>query len=76
MYHFCYIIHMEKFDTSLRVLRAQHSLTQEELAEKVGVSRKTIVYLEKGDYVPSLTLAWKIAQVFHLSIEEVFTIKT
>jgi putative transcriptional regulator len=67
---------METFSTNLRVLRAQHDLTQEQLAERVGVSRKTIVYLEKGEYVPSLTLAWNIAQVFSLPIESVFTIHT
>ena len=66
---------MEIFETSLKVLRATHNLTQQELAEKVGVSRKTIVYLEKGEFVPSLSLAWKIATYFDLPIEEIFNFK-
>ena len=48
--------------------------TQEELAKLVGVRRETIGNLEKGKYNPSLVLAWNIAQVFGVSIEEVFTV--
>jgi len=46
--------------------------TQSELAKKVGVRRETIVFLEKGKYNPSLKLAYDIAQLFHMKIEEVF----
>ena len=60
------------FDTKLRALRAEHSMTQEDLANAVGVVRQTIAYLEKGEYMPSLGLAFKIAQVFGKEIEEVF----
>lgn len=56
----------------LKELREQFSLTQEELAGKVGVSRQTIISLEKGRYSPSLILAFKLAKVFNLPIEEVF----
>ncbi len=58
--------------TRIKVLRAKHNLTQNDLAKKVGVRRETIVFLEKGKYNPSLKLAHDIAKVFKLSIEEVF----
>ena len=56
----------------LKELRAKHHLTQQQLAEKVGVRRETIVFLEMGKYNPSLKLAWQIAQLFQCPIEEVF----
>lgn len=56
----------------IRELRARHNLTQEELALKVKVRRETIVFLEKNKYNPSLKLAFSIARVFGLPIEEVF----
>ncbi|WP_303968404.1 helix-turn-helix transcriptional regulator [Sporosarcina ureae] len=56
----------------VRELRARADLTQGELAERVGVTRQTIVALEKGSYTPSLLLAMNIAEVFMLSIEEIF----
>ena len=56
----------------IRELRARHNLTQEELAAKVNVRRETIVFLEKNKYNPSLKLAFSIARVFGLTIEEVF----
>ena len=58
--------------TRLKELRARDRLTQQELANQVSVRRETIVFLEKGKYNPSLRLAYEIAQVFKLSIEEVF----
>lgn len=60
------------FTTNIRVLRAEANLTQEELADRVGAVRQTIAYLEKGEYMPSLALAWKIAEVFHKPIDQVF----
>lgn len=54
--------------------RARLNLKQEELAKLVGVRRETIGNLEKRKYNPSLVLAWNIAQVFGVSIEEVFTV--
>ncbi|GGE69347.1 helix-turn-helix transcriptional regulator [Priestia taiwanensis] len=56
----------------LRELRMQHDLTQEGLSERVGVSRQTVISIENGRYDPSLKLAFKIAQVFHLQIEDIF----
>ncbi len=56
----------------IKELRAKSNLTQNELAQKVNVRRETIVFLEKGKYNPSLKLAYDIAQVFNLTIEEVF----
>ena len=58
--------------TRIKELRAKHQLTQEGLAKKVNVRRETIVFLEKGKYNPSLTLAHNISKVFSLPIEEVF----
>jgi uncharacterized HTH-type transcriptional regulator AF_1627 len=56
----------------IKELRAKHHLTQQQLAEKVGVRRETIVFLEMGKYNPSLKLARQIAQLFQCPIEEVF----
>jgi putative transcriptional regulator len=53
-------------------LREHNNLTQQDLAEKVGVSRQTIISLESGRYNPSIFLAYKIAGVFNLTIEDVF----
>jgi putative transcriptional regulator len=58
--------------TRIKELRARYDLTQEELANKVGVRRETIVFLEKGKYNPSLKLAHDIAKVLKSKIEEVF----
>ena len=59
----------------IRELRARDNLTQLDLARKVGVRRETIVFLEKNKYNPSLKLAYDIAQVFGMRIEEVFIFK-
>lgn len=56
----------------LKVYRAMHDLTQEELAEKAGVTRQTIIAIEKNKYIPSLELAFRISRVFKESIENVF----
>ena len=63
---------MEQLQTTIKQLRVEHNLTQEQLAEQVGAVRQTIAYLERGEYMPSLALAWRIARVFNKSIEEVF----
>jgi putative transcriptional regulator len=60
----------------IRELRARDKLTQMDLARIVGVRRETIVFLEKGKYNPSLKLAYDIAQVFSLTIEEVFVFES
>ena len=56
-------------------LRAKVEVTQEELAEAVGVTRQTIIAVEKGNYTPSVLLALKIAKFFKKSIDEIFDIK-
>lgn len=56
----------------IKNLRLVFDLTQEELAEKLEVSRQTIISLEKGRYNPSIQLAFKIARVFQCRIEDVF----
>ncbi len=56
----------------LRVCRAEHNMTQEELAARVGVSRQTINAVETEKYDPSLPLAFKIARLFGKPIEEIF----
>ena len=56
----------------IKELRARDDLTQLDLAKLVDVRRETIVFLEKGKYNPSLKLAHDIAQVFKMSIEELF----
>ena len=61
--------------TRIKELRARDGLTQVELARRVGVRRETIVFLEKGKYNPSLQLAWNIARIFDLPIEDVFLLE-
>ena len=56
----------------IRVLRAEHGLTQADLAERLDVSRQTVNALETGKYDPSLPLAFKIARLFRRSIEDIF----
>ena len=58
----------------IKEYRARYDMKQEELAKLVGVRRETIGNLEKGKYNPSLVLAWNIAKVFQVTIEEVFTV--
>jgi len=58
--------------TKIREFRAVLNISQEELANRVGVRRETIARLEKGQYNPSLKLAMDIAKVFGKSVEEIF----
>ncbi|MFA5134985.1 MAG: helix-turn-helix transcriptional regulator [Patescibacteria group bacterium] len=64
---------MAALENSIRELRKQRGLTQEEFAVKIGVTRQTVIAIEKGGYVPSLELAYKIARVFNKHIEKIFT---
>lgn len=57
---------------TIKVQRAKKDITQEDLAELVGVTRTTINYVENGKWVPSTTLALKIVRVFGVPFEEVF----
>lgn len=62
-----------RIDNQIRRLRFDHGeMTQQELADRVGCTRQTIVLLEKSRYVPSLSLAFEIARVFDQRIDEVF----
>lgn len=56
----------------VKELRLKHGITQQELADKVFVSSRTIISLEKQKYNPSVLLAYRISAVFNLSIEEIF----
>ncbi|MGL6201711.1 MAG: helix-turn-helix transcriptional regulator [Lachnospiraceae bacterium] len=59
----------------LETLRKEHDLSQEQLGKQMGVSRQTIISIEKGKYNPSLELAFKIAEYFDKRIEEIFIYK-
>lgn len=59
----------------LKVFRAMHHLTQEQLADKIGVSRQTVIAIESDKYLPSLGLAFKIAALFKVKIEDLFSPK-
>ena len=56
--------------TKVRELRVERAMTQQQLADMVGVSSRTIISIEKGQYSPSLMLAYRMARVFGVSIEE------
>jgi putative transcriptional regulator len=58
--------------TRIKELRARYNLTQEDLAKKVGVRRETILFIEKGNYNPSLQLAYDIAQALQTTINDLF----
>lgn len=60
---------------SIKVERAKKDMTQQDLAEKVQVSRQTINSIEAGKYVPSTVLALKIARVFEIALEEIFELE-
>lgn len=64
-----YTLHMRN---RLREFRARHDMTQEELAQKAGVSRQTINAIETGKYDPSLPLAFRLARCFGTTIEDLF----
>jgi putative transcriptional regulator len=59
-------------ENRLRVLRAERSWSQQDLAEKLEVSRQSVNAIETGKYDPSLPLAFRIAELFSLPIEEIF----
>ena len=64
----------EYITNEVNMLRLQRGTTQEELAGTVGVSRQTIIAIEKGNYGPSVHLAMKIAQYFKVPVEKIFKI--
>lgn len=60
---------------SLHVLRAEHKLTQQELADAIGVTRATVNALEKGNYNPSLELAFRLSLYFKKNIQDIFKVE-
>jgi putative transcriptional regulator len=74
MYSVFVLLHKDgnQMNTRIKEYRARYDMTQEELAQKVGVRRETIVFLEKGKYNPSLKLAHDVARALNATIEELF----
>jgi putative transcriptional regulator len=64
----------ECISNNVQELRTKKGLTQEIFAEKAGVSRQTVIAIEKGNYTPSVLLALKIAKIFKSSVEDIFYI--
>jgi putative transcriptional regulator len=64
----------KKLTNKIKVFRAMQNWTQEVLAERVGVTRKTINTIENGRFMPSTYLALKIAHAFNVTVEDVFQI--
>jgi len=65
-------IMVTKEDNNLKDLRTSRDITQESLADTIGVSRQTIISIEKGKYTPSVSLALKIARHFKVKVEDIF----
>jgi putative transcriptional regulator len=63
---------MTTLKTRIKELRARYDLTQEDLAKKIGVRRETILFIEKGNYNPSLKLAHDIAKALQTTIDDLF----
>ena len=64
-----------QFDSKIHIYRATKRMTQQELADLVGVSRQTIIQLERTRYNPSILLSYSIAKVFEVTIEDLFDFK-
>jgi len=64
----------QELSNQIKVQRAMKNITQEELAAKIGVTRKTINTIETGKFVPSTILAIKLARFFEIKVEELFTL--
>ena len=62
----------EHIKTDILIFRKRRSITQEEVAHAVGVTRQTIIAIEKGNYTPSVLLALKLAKFFNTSVEKLF----
>lgn len=65
----------ETISNKVNKYRIDNGFTQETLAEQVGVTRQTIIAIEKGNYTPSVLLALKLADTFSVSVEDLFSIK-
>ncbi len=65
-----------RVSNTVNVLRTKAMMTQEDVAEHVGVSRQTIIAIEKGNYTPSVLLALKLAKLFSVPVEKLFSISS
>ena len=68
-------MHNVKLNNRIRVFRAEHRLSQQDLADIIGVSRKTISTIEVGRFIPSTIIALKIAKHFEVPVEEIFSLQ-
>lgn len=64
----------EMVSNNVHTHREKRGVTQQELADAIGVSRQTVIAIEKGNYTPSVTLALKLAKYFTVSVETLFTL--
>lgn len=64
----------EEVKNTVQALREKAGVTQEELAERVGVSRQTVIAIEKGNYTPSVLLALKLARYFKKNVDDIFSL--
>lgn len=64
----------EYISNTVQTFRSKSNLTQEELAQKIGISRQTVIAIEKGKYTPSVHLALTLAKFFKVRVEDIFTI--
>lgn len=62
-------------DNSVKKYRLKKNITQEELADFLGVSRQTVIAIEKGNYIPSLLLGLQLAEYFGVAVKDLFTLK-
>ena len=77
MYSLLYMTKLKpqlQIENNLSLLRAQKKLTQQNLADQVGVTRATIIAIEKGNYNPSLELAFRLARIFATDIQSIFSV--
>lgn len=65
----------ESISNRVYELRSKAGITQEELAKALGITRQTIIAMEKGNYIPSVLLALKVAKFFNTPVEELFQLK-
>jgi putative transcriptional regulator len=65
-----------ELENRIRVLRAEHRMSQRELAEAIGVTRKTISTIESGRFIPSTVIALRIARHFKVPVEEIFILRS
>ena len=65
----------EDLDNHIHKLRLQHKISQQELADAIGVSRKTISTVETGRFTPSVVIALRISAYFAVSVEQIFTLR-